>query len=111
PVPPNVHKVYSTPSASLPFTSLVSRVTITRALPARSIGGGTSGGDVSTAFHSGRESPRPAFCSPRPPPPRAAAPPPAPTPAPRPPHDYHCHCHRRDHPRSSHGAPPCALHC
>ena len=52
-VPPNVQNVYCTPSASVPFTSVVSRLTITLALPGRSTGGGTSGAEVRTAFTSG----------------------------------------------------------
>src|SRR5690348_10748771 len=52
-VPPKVQKVYCTPSASVPFTSAVSRLTITFALPGRSTGGGTSGAEVRIAVTSG----------------------------------------------------------
>src|SRR5690349_18762902 len=52
-VPPKVQKVYCTPSASVPFTSVVSRLTITFALPGRSTGGGTSGAEVRIAATSG----------------------------------------------------------
>ena len=52
-VPPNVQNVYSTPSASVPFTSVVSRLTITFALPGRSTGGGTVGAAVRIALISG----------------------------------------------------------
>ena len=51
-VPPKVQNVYCTPSASTPLTSVVSRLTITFALPGRSTGGGTSGGEVRMAFTS-----------------------------------------------------------
>ena len=43
-LPPNVQNVYSTPLASVPFCSVVSRSTTTRAGPERSIAGGTAGG-------------------------------------------------------------------
>src|SRR5688500_3618695 len=52
-VPPNVQKVYSTPSASLPTFSMTSSSTTTFAACVRKIGGGTFGGDVSVARSTG----------------------------------------------------------
>src|SRR5262249_25289551 len=52
-VPPNVQNVYWTPSARVPFTSVVSSATMTRAFPARSTGGGTCGAEARIALTSG----------------------------------------------------------
>ena len=62
-LPPKVQKVYSTPLASVPFSSVVSRSTSTRAGRVRSMAGGTIGGLSSAAFASVAESARCAFCA------------------------------------------------
>src|SRR5688572_26891978 len=51
-VPPNVQKTYSTPFASMPFSSVVSRSTATTAAAFRDTGRGTIGGASRTALTS-----------------------------------------------------------